>query len=296
MVRMLKAALASGLLATGAQAETALFDTPQVALETFIGSLQLQDHEALMSVFGPDAEEVLSTGDPEEDAAHRAIILALFEEGYRFRSDENGVTLLLGAEGWPFPVPLVDTGNGWSFDLEAGAEEIADREVRLNELDVIDMLEAYVELQAAFRLEDHDGDGVMEFASHIISDPGTQNGLFRPEGPSFVGAILARAEMFGFSDGETDHDPEPFSGYFFTILHEQGENAPGGAMSYLAGDHLVSGHAMLAVPADYGVSGVHTFMVGENGIVYEADFGEETLERAESLTSYDPGSDWTVVE
>ena len=296
MIRLSGIFCAAGLLAGAAAADPAVFDTPQAALEAFVAGLEDSDRDALLAVFGPEAEDVLNADDPVENRANRATVLALYREGYRFLPEGEGVTLLLGEDGWPFPIPLARTDGGWQFDLAAGQAEIEAREIGRNELDVLDLLAAYVDLQAAYRLTDHDGDGVMEFAPQIIADPGAFNGLFWPDGDGFVGAILARAALAGWSDGESDFEPEPFSGYYFTILHGQGDAAPGGAMDYMAGGNLVAGHAMLAVPAEYGITGVHSFIVNENGIVFEADFGPDTLAQTADLTVYDPGADWVPVE
>ena len=296
MTRLTGAIVALTLIATQAHAEPARYDTPQSALDAFMASLETRDREGLLTVFGPEAEEVLFSDDPAENRANRNGILRLYKEGYRFQPDGDGVILLLGEDSWPFPIPLARTGEAWAFDLAAGEAEIEAREIGLNELDVIDLLDAYVDLQASYRLEDHDGDGVMEFAAQIIADPGERNGLFWPDGDGFVGPILARAALTGWSDGETDHEPEPFMGYYFTILHGQGADAPGGEMSYIINGNLVAGHALLAVPAEYGVTGVHTFMVSENGIVLEADLGEDTIERADEISLYNPDPDWSPVE
>ncbi|WP_420586074.1 DUF2950 family protein [Ruegeria sp.] len=279
-----------------ALAEGARFDTPQTALDAFVDALRADDQASLLEIFGPEAEDLIGTGDPVEDQQRRQEVLGMYAEGYRFLPDEDGVVLLLGEDSWPFPIPISRGDDGWRFDLDAGIEELAAREIGLNELEVIELLEAYVDLQAAFRLVDHNGDGVMEFAQTIIADPSARNGLFWPDEDSFVGAALARAAASGWSDGETDYDAEPFLGYTYTILHGQGANAPGGAYSYFVGDWFVAGHALLAVPAEYGESGVHSFLVGENGIVYEADFGPDTPERTAEITVYDPGSDWSPVE
>jgi hypothetical protein len=296
MDRITILSLSAALVTSTAFAAPAVYDTPQSALDAFAAALEAGDRDAVLTVFGPEAEDVISTGDEAEDRQNREKILALYREGYRFQPDEAGVTLVLGADSWPFPIPMARTDAGWQFDLERGREELLDREIGRNELDVIDLLEAYVDLQAAFRLVDHDGDGVMEFASTIISASGERDGLFWPDAPGFVGQVLARAELSGWSDGETDFAPEPFHGYYFTILHAQGESAPGGAFSYFVGDNLIAGHAMLAIPAAYGETGIHAFVVGENGVVYEAEFGEDTLVKALEITSYDPNTDWSVVE
>ncbi|MEW2915477.1 DUF2950 family protein [Ruegeria sp. ANG10] len=288
---VLLAATAGAALSDGAR-----FDTPQTALDAFVGALRADDQGKLLEIFGPEAEDLIGTGDPVEDQERRQEVLAMYDEGYRFQPNEDGVVLVLGEDSWPFPIPISRGEDGWQFDLEAGIEELSAREIGLNELDVIELLEAYVDLQAAFRLVDHNGDGVMEFAQTIIADPGKRNGLFWPEEDSFVGAALARAAASGWSDGETDYDAEPFLGYYYTVLQGQGPNAPGGAYSYYVGDKFVAGHALLAVPAEYGETGIHSFLVGENGIVFEADFGPETLETTAEITTYDPGQDWSPVE
>lgn len=279
-----------------ALADGARFDTPQNALDAFVDALKANDQGKLLSVFGPDAEDLIETGDPAEDQERRQEVLAMYAEGYRFQPEDDGVVLLLGEDSWPFPIPILRAEDGWHFDLAAGIEELSAREIGLNELEVIELLEAYVDLQAAFRLVDHNGDGVMEFAQTIISDPGKRNGLFWPEEDSFVGAALARAAASGWSDGEVDYEAEPFLGYYYTILQEQGPHAPGGAYSYFVGDRFVAGHALLAVPAEYGETGIHSFLVGENGIVYQADFGPETLSITAEVSAYDPDTNWSPAD
>ncbi|CUH44808.1 DUF2950 family protein [Ruegeria atlantica] len=288
---LLLAATTSPALSDGAQ-----FDTPQTALDAFVGALQAKDQSKLLEIFGPEAEDLVGTGDPAEDQERRQEVLGMYAEGYRFQPEDDGVVLLLGEDSWPFPIPILRAEDGWQFDLKAGIEELSAREIGLNELEVVELLEAYVDLQAAFRLVDHNGDGVMEFAQSIISDPGKRNGLFWPEEDSFVGAALARAAASGWSDGAADYEPEPFLGYYFTILQGQGPKAPGGAYSYFVGDRFVAGHALLAVPSEYGETGIHSFLVGENGIVYEADFGPKTLSVTEEISTYNPDTNWSPIE
>lgn len=274
----------------------AVYDTPQDALDVFSRALAERDRDEMRVIFGPEAEDLLSTGNEGRDKANRAAVMAMILQGYRFQPDEDRVVLLLGADGWPFPIPLMRVDAGWQFDIEAGRDEVLARRIGLNELDVSVLLEAYVDLQSEFRLTDHDEDGVMEFARAVISEPGARDGLFWPDEGGFVGAALARAAAFGWSDGDKDRSPEPFSGYYFKILHGQTANAPGGEASYLLGDNLVGGHAMLAFPAIYGETGLYSFMVGENGVVLEADLGEDTLGRAAAITAFDPGPEWRVFE
>jgi hypothetical protein len=296
MNRLISLAVAA-LAATPLAADPANYPTPQDAFDAMISALEARDREALLVTFGPEAEDLLYSDDPQENRANRNTILALYGQGFRFAPLEDGeLEIVLGEEGWPFPVPLARSEAGWAFDIEAGREEVEDRELGFNELEVIDLMAAYVDLQVLFRLTDYDGDGIMEFASSIISSPDRRDGLFWPGPDSPVGAQLARASADGFSDGETDYEPDPFMGYYFRILHAQGPAAPGGEMSYLVGENLVSGHALLAYPSDYGETGIHSFMVSENGEIVEADLGEDTLAIAAEITTYDPGEAWSKVE
>jgi hypothetical protein len=278
-------------------AEPANYATPFDALEGMISALQATDRTAVLTVFGPENEDLISGGDLTEDANNRIALLGLYREGYRLEPQEDGsVVFAFGADGWPFPVPLVRGTEGWSFDAEAGHQEVVDRALGLNEIEVMDLLEAYVDVQADFRRADHDGDGVMEFARQIISSAETRDGLFWPGQDSPLGERLARASESGFNDGTQDRAPEPYLGYYFRILTSQGDAAPGGALAYLVNGNMVAGHAILAVPAAFGETGVHSFMVSENGVILEADLGEDTLEIAATIEAFDPGSDWTPVK
>lgn len=299
MTRSLISGLALAcLVAAPLSADPESFATPQDALDAMVTALGAADRNAVLAVFGDEAEDILSTGDAAEDDEQRRALLAHYREGYRMVPQEDGsIVLAFGDDGWPFPIPLVRQNGGWSFDIEAGREEVLARDIGLNEIDIIDLMDAYVDIQAAYRLEDHDGDGVMEFARQIISTSDTQHdGLFWSGSDSPLGDLFARANMAGFSDDDTDHAPEPYSGYYFRILTAQTDAAPGGAMSYLVNDHMLAGHALLAVPAAYGETGYNSFMVSENGVILEAILGDDTLAIAAEITAYDPGPDWLPVE
>ena len=201
---------------------------------------------------------------------------------------------------WPFPAELVLSEGAWSFDAEGARDEVLMRRIGRNELAVIAIMRRAPDVQAAYRRVDHDGDGVMEFAASILSAPGARDGLYWPDEPgtepSPFDERVARASFTGYSlDGE-DLEAEPFEGYFFRILQGQGEAAPGGAYSYMVAGNMVAGHALLAVPAVYGDTGIMSFMVGEEGVVFEADLGEETLSRAAEIETFDPGEEWSAVE
>ena len=291
-------AVAACLIAGSAFADPARYSSPQAALDALMNGLRAADKSAVVEVFGEEAVDYLSDGDPVEDQLNRLTLLGLYQEGYRFEPQEDGsVMIALGAEGWLFPVPVAKVEEGqWSFDNEAGREEVRLREIGRNELEVIELLQAYVEVQSSFRQSDMDGDGVMEFAQQIISSsPDARDGLFWPEEDTLFGALFARASATGYNDGTSDQPPEPFFGYYFRVLTEQSASAPGGAMNYVINGNMVGGHAMLAVPAEFGETGVHSFMVSENGQLLEAVLGEDTLDLAAEMTAYDPSDTWTPV-
>ncbi len=298
MTRTFLTGVALTFIATGPLlAEPASFATPFDALQGLTTVLEGGGRDAALTLFGPENKDLISSGDADEDARHRVQLLELYHDGVHLIPQEDGTFVIaLGVDGWPFPVPLVKGADGWSFDAEAGRQEVADREVGLNEIDVIELLDAYVGVQAEFRLVDHDSDGVMEFARQIISSTDAHDGLFWPGQDSPVGERLARASETGYNDGTEDRPPEPYKGYYFRVLTGQTDAAPGGAMDYLVNDNMVGGHALLAVPADYGETGIKSFMVSENGVILEADLGEETLAQAIDMHSYDPGEGWTPVE
>jgi hypothetical protein len=308
MSHSLRRGLAALLLASGAPviaaAEPQTFDSPQAAADAVIAALKAKDPDALLAVFGPENEDVIFSGDAAEDRDDWRRFLSSYETMHRIGTEtgESGesATLYVGRDQWPFPVLLVSDGGRWHFDAPGAAEEIRLRRVGENELDVIDVMHGYVRAQAVYRSENPDGDGLPSFAAAILSSAGRHDGLYWPAAPgepeSPIGDFMARAAADGYNVDGTDVDPEPYLGYYFRVLQKQGPHAPGGALDYMANGEMVAGHALLAFPADYGQSGVMSFMVGEAGIVYEADLGEDTLAVAGAMDSFDPGDGWSVVE
>jgi hypothetical protein len=297
------AAAAALAMAGAALAEPARYDSPDAAAAAFRAALEAGGAEPLLAVFGPEAEDLLLTGDPEQDRENRRDLLAAWSAMGRVGIEASGdaATIYVGREQWPFPIPLVRGASGaWAFDPEAGRETILARRIGRNELDVITLLRAYVRVQADYRRTDWDGDGVMEFAAHIISSEGARDGLYWPSAPgeaaSPIGDFVARAAADGFSVGGEVAAPEPYLGYLYRILPGQGTNAPGGAMDYVVNGSMVAGHALIAYPAAYGIDGVMTFLVGENGRVLEADLGAVTLEAASAIDRFDPDATWTPAE
>lgn len=295
-----KLALAATLctlpVATMAQ-EAHVHATPQDALEALMAGLGANSSDAVAGALGPGSEDLLRDDAAEDRGADWALLSSSYMEGYRFIPlGEDRVAIELGRDDWRFPIELARGDAGWSFDIEAGREEIVARLIGLNELDVIDVLHAYVEIQREFRQTDHDGDGILEFAAHIIAGEGARDGLYWPGEDGPIGNAAARASLDGFSAEGTDAVAEPFFGYYFRLLTAQGENAPGGAMDYFVNGQMLAGHALLAVPAVYGETGIFSFMVAENGIVHEADLGEDTLESALAISTYDPDTRWRAME
>lgn len=283
-------------------ADPATFDSPEAAGEAVAAALKAKDRDALIAIFGPENQDVILTGDDDADRQTWRQFLRNYTASHRLTRDgDDRATLEIGRDLWPFPAPLVRDGDGRHFDADAAREEVLLRRIGQNELDVIDLMHGYVSAQAAYRAEDPDGDGLPAFAASILSTEGARDGLYWPETPdgpeSPIGDFMARAAAEGFSvDGTDDtEEPEPYLGYYFRVLTRQGPQAPGGAMDYMIGGHMVAGHALLAFPAAYGDTGVMSFLVGERGVVYQADLGEDTLAAATAIESFDPGEGWTPV-
>jgi hypothetical protein len=280
-----------------AQAEPQTFASPEAAVAAVVAAIEAQDPAALLQVFGPENEDVVFVGDPEKDRAVWSDFLTAYQRQNRIETIEPGRAVLhIGREDWPFPAPIVASGNMWSFDGAGAREEVRLRRIGLNELDVIDLLKAGVAVQSRYRQTDHDGDGVMEFAASILSAPGQRDGLYWPDEPgtpqSPIGPFMAQASADGYSVGGDTSEPDPYLGYYFHILQKQGPAAPGGAFDYKIGGNMVAGYAFLAFPADYGETGIMTFIVGENGVVYEADLGPDTLRLANEIVTFNPREGW----
>lgn len=294
-------ALTAALAAPGviAQAAPESFETPEAAAAAVVAALEARDRAALVALFGSENADVVLSGDDVADRAAWGEFLRDWRAMHRIVVEDGVGTLYVGRDQWPFPGPLVEGPDGWSFDAAAAREEVLLRRIGGNELDVIEVMRGYVAAQRAYRAGDPDGDGVRAFASAVLSDPGARNGLYWPDAPgapeSPVGDFMARAAAEGYSVDGVDEDPEPFHGYYFRILTRQGSAAPGGEYDYMVAGRMLGGHALLAFPAAYGDSGIMSFMVGEAGLIYEADLGEDTLALATAIEAFDPGPDWTPI-
>ncbi|HTX24474.1 MAG TPA: DUF2950 domain-containing protein [Steroidobacteraceae bacterium] len=288
----LAAVLAATPLAASAapQSGQKTFASPQAAVNALVTAIERDDEQARLEILGPNAKRIVSSGDPVEDAASRANFLQRYRQMHRLVKEPDGTTnLLIGAANWPMPIPLVSTGHAWYFDTEAGKREILYRRIGRNELSAIRVCEELAAAQKEYHaLRGH-------YAEKLFSDAGRHNGLYwevragEPRSP--IGPLVASAVAAGYAPGRSSV-PTPYRGYYYHTLSRQGPSAPGGARAYLVGGRMTGGFAFVAYPAGYRSSGVMTFIVSSDGVVYEKDLGKDTARIAEAMKSYDPDSSW----
>lgn len=271
------------------------FDSPEAAVQALIDATSKNDSAELAAVLGSNGQGLLTSGDAGRDQAERREFAQLVNTRHRIeRSAMRAGTmiLLVGDQDWPFPVPLIQADQRWRFDAGLGALEVRARRVGSNELDAIEICAGYVEAQQAYAAERRAGSATMEYAKNIVSSPGQKDGLYQPgASPELVPQAFADAAV------ETPgRKAKPYHGYYFRVLTEQGSNAPGGPHKYVAGKYMIGGFGLIAWPAEYGVTGVHTFIVNQDNTVYEKDLGAQTSTQAAAIVRYDPDSSWTVVD
>ena len=274
------------------------FASAEDAGRAFFAAMQAQDDQGPLNILGPAGKDVLSSGDRAEDADARIGFVVKYQEMHRFVTESNGtVALVIGAENWPFPIPLVNNHGSWYFDTAAGKDEIVFRRIGKNELAAMDACRELVEAQKQyFARPPHDIP--KQFAQRLVSDEGRHDGLYwhgaDDESSSPINPLIA----YAFGKGPKDEVGEqvPFNGYFFRILTSQGSHAPGGAKNYVVDGKMSAGFAFVAYPAEYRSSGVMTFIVDGSGTIYEKDLGPDTTKLAEAMTAYDPDSTWHKAE
>jgi hypothetical protein len=269
-----------------------IFATPEQAAAELASAIRSNDLAHIHSVLGPGSGKVIHSGDPVQDAAGRKRFLEAYRTNVKIEpSGDARVTLLIGAEEFPFPFPLVKTATGWKFDSKAGAEEVLNRRIGRNERSAIQVCLAYVDAQREYATKDRDKDGLLEYAHKFISTPGEHDGLYwetqEGEAASPLGPLSARAEEQGYSPGT-----QPYHGYYYKILTAQGAANPGGAYSYIVRGKMIGGFALVAYPARWGASGVMTFICNHQGVVYEKNLGKSTVVIAERMTRYNPDASW----
>ena len=266
------------------------FSSAEEATNALVMAVQADDKTMMLDILGPDGKQIISSGDETEDANSRANFVKRYQEMHRLVKEPDGATVLyIGAHNWPAPIPLVHKGNSWYFDTEAGKKEILYRRVGRNELSAIRVCQELVAAQKEYSAEHK------EYAQKIFSDEGQHNGLYweaaegEPQSP--IGPLVASAVAQGYAK-RRDGTPTPYRGYYFHILTRQGKNAPGGAKNYVVNGKMTEGFAFVAYPAEYRSSGVMTFMVGADGVVYRKDLGAQTAVLAKAMKEYNPNSTW----
>jgi Protein of unknown function (DUF2950) len=284
------------------------FNSPDHAVDALVQSLRTNDTAQLKQILGPDAETVLSSGDEVSDAQHRQAFLNDYDQKHQLvpaspEKPGDKLTLVVGNDDWPLPIPLVrDQQKGtWSFDTAAGLDEIINRRIGRNELDTIQVCLAIVDAQREYATSDPEQTGIPIYAQKFFSDPGKKNGLYwktsPDEKPSPLGPLVASAAELGYtSTTSSTGEPQPFHGYLFRMLKSQGPSAPGGELDYVVNDKMIGGFAVVAYPAEYGNSGVMTFIVSEAGIVYQQDLGSDTKQIALDMKAFDPDANWQKVQ
>lgn len=267
------------------------FASPEVASNALVTAAQNNDEKAMLEILGPEGKQIISSGDETEDAHERANFVQRYQEMHRLVKEPDGtVVLYIGAHNWPGPIPLVNKGSAWYFDTQAGKKEILYRRIGRNEMSAIRVCQELVAAEREYRSGQR-----TEYAQKIFSDEGQHNGLYwkvaegEPQSP--IGPLVASAVAEGYAK-RRDGAPTPYRGYYYHILTRQGKNGPGGAKSYVVNGKMTEGFAFVAYPAEYRSSGVMTFIVSEDGVVYQKDLGKNTDVLAKAMKEYNPNSTW----
>lgn len=276
------------------------FQSADQAVGELVAATRTNELNTLLPILGPRGAKLIRSGDPVADREGRERFITAYEQAHRIEYDgSDKAMLLVGREEWPLPIPLVRDRQGWRFDTLAGEQQILDRRVGRNELNVIEVCRAYVQAQREYASLEASS-GRRQYAQHFMSHAGQHDGLYWPvsgeEKESPLGPLVAQAHAEGYVSENPDGKPRPYYGYYYRILTRQGAHAPGGARDYVTSDGRMSGgFALLAYPARYGNSGVMTFIVNQNGIVREKNFGSHTAATTRAIRQYDPDPSWRIV-
>jgi len=283
-------------LSSAAAAQQKTFSSAADAVKAAISAAKNNDDKELLAIFGPQAKDLISSGDAVADKQRRAQFIKAFDEKNRLVVEGESTIVVIGKNEWPFPIPLVKKNDSWVFDTAKGREEILNRRIGDNELSAIQISLAYFDAQREYAQKDRDGDGLLEYAQKFHSDPGKKNGLYweakTGDEVSPLGPFAVRAAKEGYVQKAQADKPAPYHGYYYRILSAQGKDAPGGAYSYVVKGNMIGGFALVAYPAEYGNSGVMTFLVNHDGTVYEKDLGPESGRVARKLSKFDPDKTW----
>jgi hypothetical protein len=282
-------------IAIGAAVRQQSFPSPEEGVQALMDAAKNNDTASLLQVLGPEAQPFINTGDAVSDRAGRARFVQAYEEAHTLvQVGDTQVILQIGNDAWPFPIPLVKDNTRWRFDSKEGKEEILNRNIGRNELDVIQVCLAYVDAQREYYLRNPQRLALLQYAAKFMSTKGKRDGLYwtttADEPPSPLGPLLAQARREGYNP--TAGTSTPYHGYYYKMLTGQGPSAPGGAYDYIVRGQMIGGFAMVAYPAQYGSSGIMTFIVNHDGVVYQKDFGPNTTALAQSMTKFNPDETW----
>lgn len=285
--------------ASSAGAKQQQFASPEAAAEALVAAAKSGELKSLLAIFGPTSKPLFDSGDSVADREVFAKFVADYEAAHTLdKTSETQVTLTAGADGWPMPIPIVKDASGWRFDTQAGADEMIARRIGRNELSTIQACLAFGDAQREYYVGNPEKSELLHYARRFFSTEGKRDGLYYPtqdgEGPSPLGVIFADAKAEGYKKG-SKAKPSPYHGYLYRILDGQGPHAAGGAYGYLARDTLLGGYAILAYPVSYGVSGVMTFQMNQDGVVFEKDLGPKTSAIAGAIKLFDPDETWKSV-
>ena len=291
----------TSMQALAAEPKQKTFASPEEAVKALVAALKAGDTKALSAIFGPGSKDLVSSGDPVADKAGRDRFVSGYEEKNRLEEAETDkVVLYVGNHDWPFPIPVVKKQGSWRFDAKEGKEEILARRIGRNELSAMQVCLAYVDAQREYAMKDWDGDGLLEYAQKFGSDPGKKNGLYweakAGDEQSPLGPLVAAAQKKGYKVKQSPSKPAPYFGYYYRILTGQGKSAPGGAYDYVVKGNMIGGFALVAYPAKYGSSGIMTFIVNHDGVVYQKDLGKSTEKTALAMKLFNPDATWKKLE
>lgn len=276
------------------------FATPEDAVKSVVDAVKKNSNRELEAIFGAGSQALISSGDKVDDKARKERFLKAYEEKNSIVPEGEGKAVLhIGDQDFPFPIPILKKGKVWYFDTAEGKEEILCRRIGRNELSIMDVLHAYTDAQREYAAKDRNKNGILEFAQKLISSKGKKDGLYwkvkEGEEESPLGPLMARAAKEGYAGKIRNFKSEPFHGYYFKVLTSQGKNVKGGAFDYVVKGHMILGFGLVAYPAKYGSSGVMTFIVNQEGNIYQKDLGKNT-NKASKMTRYDPDNTWKKVE
>jgi hypothetical protein len=277
------------------------FASSEEAVNALVAAVKANDKKEMLAILGPGGKELISSGDEVADKTGREKFLKAYDEMNKLEKvSDSKIILHIGKDAWSLPIPIVEKNNMWIFDTKAGKEEILNRRIGRNELNVIEVLHAYVDAQHEYASKDCIGSGKVEFAQKFISTEGKHDGLYwnakEGEEMSPLGPLVAQASMEGYASKEEGISFDPYHGYYYKILKGQGKHAPGGAYDYVVKGKMILGFALVAYPAQYNNSGVMTFIVNQEGVIYQKNLGKNTESIAKAMKKFDPDATWKKFE